>query len=132
MAKRITPKETTEERRFEVLLEDIRGQLKLVCEAQSASVQRDERLEARIDRLGTRLDVKIDRMHKEFYELVKNVHADLKGEIKSVENRLQSQIGAVETHLQVQIDSLRKDVQEVKEILITHDKRISTLEHIPG
>ena len=33
MAKKMTQKEPSEERRFEVLLEEIRGELKLVSEA---------------------------------------------------------------------------------------------------
>lgn len=83
-------KESTEQQRFEILLEEIRGELKLVSEAYTASVQRDERIEARIDRL-----------QRDFFDFVKNVHTELSDQIQSVERRLGGQIQGVGTRLTV-------------------------------
>lgn len=127
--KKIT-KEPSEERRFEVLLEEIRGELKLVSEAYTASVERDQKLGAKIDQLGGEFDTKmgllgtrIDRMHHEFFDFVSKVHGELSGQIHEVETRLRQEIQEVEAHL-------IKEIQEVKEVLIVHDKRLSALEQV--
>lgn len=115
MAKKKIPQNIpTEQHRFEILLEEIRGQLMLVCEAQQASVERD-----------AKLDAKMDRMHREFYQFVSNVHAELSGRI----DRLSGRIDGVQNELNARIDTLSEQINEVKEILIAHDKRIVTLEH---
>ncbi len=94
------PNTPAEQQRFEILLEEIRGQLKLVCEAQQASVERD-----------SALDAKMDRIYKDFYQFVSNVHGELSARIDNVHKELSVSIN------------------EVKEILIAHDRRIGTLEH---
>ncbi len=110
--------------RFEILLEEIRSQLKLVCEAQQASVERD-----------AKLDAKMDRMHKEFYQFVSNVHAELSGRIDGLSGRvddLSSRVDSLSNQvngLSGQVNSISGQVNEVKEILIAHDRRIGTLEH---
>jgi hypothetical protein len=112
-------KEPSEKRRFEVLLEEIRGELKLVSEAYTASVERDQKLDTKIDRL----EIRIDRMHHEFFDFVNKVHGELSGQITNVRNELKQEIQDVEVHL-------RKEIQEVKEMLVVHDKRISALEQV--
>lgn len=115
MVKRAISNQPSEERRFEVLLEEIRGQLKLICEAQAASVTRDEAL-----------DAKIEKMRSEFYSFVSNVHDDLARRDKELDTKIET--------LDVKVDKfhaeLMKEIREIKEILLIHDKRISAVEHI--
>jgi gas vesicle protein len=146
MAKRMithkkAAKEPSEKRRFEVLLEEIRGELKLVSEAYTASVERDQKLDAKIDRL----EIRIDRMHHEFFDFVNKVHGELSGQIANVRNELKQEIQDVRNELKQEIQEvknelkqeiqdvevhLRKEIQEVKEMLVVHDKRISALEQV--
>jgi hypothetical protein len=151
-AKSITlPFETAEARRFEVLLEEIRGELKLVAEAYTASVERDEKLANKIDHLvkgDEQLEARIDRVHRDFFEFVKNVHAELSDQIQSVVKRLGGQIQEVdgrlgrlegkvqevETRLEGKIheveQNIRKEIHEVKEILSVHEVRLTALEKV--
>ncbi len=75
--KKSIPNTPSEQHRFEILLEEIRSQLKLVCENQLALAERMDRLE-----LG------MQQMRKEFYQFVSNVHGELSGRIDEVGNQV--------------------------------------------
>ena len=126
--------ESSEQHRFEVLLEEIRGELKLVSEAYSASVERDQRLEARIDRMQRDFFNFVKNIHGELSEQIQGVGTRLEERIQGVETRLEGRIQDVETRLKIQIQeveqNLKIEIQEVKEILRIHENRVSALEKV--
>lgn len=129
----------SEQRHFEVLLEDISGKLNLVLEGHET------------------LDGKIERYHQEAKEdhclamdLIKGSHDDLNHKIDAVGQQLDTKIDGVETRLNVEIDGVearldakiggmhkelketRKElsagIQNVVEKVEGHENRILSLE----
>jgi outer membrane murein-binding lipoprotein Lpp len=98
---------TDQESRFNVLLENVESQLKVVAEAQTASAAGIARLEARMDQIG----VKVDSIDIKVDVLDRRVNA-LEGKVGALEGK----VGALEG----KVDALSVDTKQRLERIETH------------
>jgi len=98
-----------EQRRFEVILEDIQGKLTLVLEGHDAIRQE----------FNTQLD-DVREQQKLFMALLKGSHGELKEDIQSVRTELKEDIQSVRTELK---EDIRGVCTELKEDIRAVDKR---------
>ena len=87
---------TDQESRFNVLLENVETHLKVVAEAQTASVAGIARLEARMDELN----VKVDTIDIKVDVLDRRVNA-LEGKVDALSVDTKQRLERIETHLEL-------------------------------